>query len=278
MNLICLLDSSPWTKIFSVLPIWSIWLISDSFGNSNNNYYFRDLLFGTNNTWAEWLQSGEVIIDMQVHWGCYVGYSTLHWIPCKQHLIPFFFCNSEIYLSMVDSFYYDWTLAEAAKNAAQSYCFWVPKMKVLQLPQNFCKNTFPDWHRNEFGSNETYLSMFNIFYYDWTLAETAKNAVLPHCCWVPKMKVLQLPQNFCKNTFPGWCIGVSLVHIKHTYPCLTAFIMTEHWLKQPKCCPATLLLSAKTEGTATKSKLLHINLPWQVYEWVWFKWNIFIHV
>ena len=42
------------------------------------------------------------------------------------------------------------------------------------------------------------LSMFNIFYYDWTLAEAAKNAAQPHCCWVPKMKVLQPPQNSCK--------------------------------------------------------------------------------
>jgi len=75
---------------------------------------------------------------------------------------------------MFNSFYYDWTLTEVAKTAAQSNCCLVTKMKVLQPPQNHCKQAFPDWYRNEFGSNKTYLSMFNSFYYDWTLTEAAK--------------------------------------------------------------------------------------------------------
>ena len=29
-------------------------------------------------------------------------------------------------------------------------------------------------------------------------------------------------------------VGMSLDQVKYTYACLTAFIMTEHWLKQPK--------------------------------------------
>jgi len=99
---------------------------------------------------------------------------------------------------MFKSFYYDWTMAEAAKNAAQPHCCWVPKMKVHQPLQNSCKNTFPN-NRNKFGSNKTYLSMFNSFYYDWTLAEAAKNAAQQHC-WLgakyegapTKSKLLQI--------------------------------------------------------------------------------------
>ena len=34
-------------------------------------------------------------------------------------------------------------------------------------------------------------------------------------------------------------VGMSLVLMKHTYPCFTAFIMTEHWLKQPKMLPSS---------------------------------------
>ena len=29
-------------------------------------------------------------------------------------------------------------------------------------------------------------------------------------------------------------VGMRLDQVKYTYPCLTAFAMTEHWLKQPK--------------------------------------------
>jgi CheY-like chemotaxis protein len=38
--------------------------------------------------------------------------------------------------------------------------------KLLQPPQNSCKQALPDRCRNEFGSNKTYLSMFNRFYYN----------------------------------------------------------------------------------------------------------------
>jgi len=40
---------------------------------------------------------------------------------------------------------------------------------------------------------------------------------------------------------------MSLDQVKDTYPCLTGFIMTEHRLVQPKCCLATLPLSAKLQ-------------------------------
>jgi len=33
-------------------------------------------------------------------------------------------------------------------------------------------------------------------------------------------------------------IRMSLDQIKYTYPCLHAFTMTEHWLKQPKILPS----------------------------------------
>ena len=105
--------------------------------------------------------------------------------------------SNKTYLSVFNSFYYAWTLAKAAKNAALLHCCWVPKMKVLQPLQNSRKKAFPDKCRNECDSNKTNLSMFNRFYYDWMLDEAAKNAVLLHCCWVPKMKVLQPPQHSC---------------------------------------------------------------------------------
>jgi len=58
-------------------------------------------------------------------------------------------------------------------------------MKMPQPPQHSCKETFPDWYRDGFGSNKIYLSIFTSFYCDWTLVEAAKNAALPHCCGVP---------------------------------------------------------------------------------------------
>jgi len=73
-----------------------------------------------------------------------------------------------------------------AKNAAQPICVECQKMKVLQPPQNPSKSSFPDRCWNEFGSNKTYLSMFNSFCYDWSLAEATKHYAQPHCCWVPK--------------------------------------------------------------------------------------------
>ena len=39
--------------------------------------------------------------------------------------------------------------------------------------------------------------------------------------------------------------GMSLVQIKHTYPCLTAFIMTELWPKQPKMLPSHIVVVFK---------------------------------
>jgi hypothetical protein len=38
---------------------------------------------------------------------------------------------------------------------------------------------------------------------------------------------------------------MSLDQVKYDYPFLPAFIITEHWLKEENCCPASLLLSAK---------------------------------
>jgi len=78
-------------------------------------------------------------------------------------------------------------------------------MKLHQQPQNIYKNAFQDRHRNEFGSNKKFWSMFNNFYYDWSLAEGAKNAAQPHCCWLPKRKLPQPPQHYCKYAFPDLC-------------------------------------------------------------------------
>ena len=67
------------------------------------------------------------------------------------------------------------------------------------------------------------------------------------CCITAEcqtIKMHQPPQTSAnKPSLTG--IGMSLDQVKYTYPCLTAFIMTKYWLKQPTCCPATLLLSAK---------------------------------
>jgi len=59
-------------------------------------------------------------------------------------------------------------------------------------------------------------------------------------------------------------VGLSLVQIKHTYPCLTAFLLLNTGWSNQKCCPATLLLSAKNEGAPTTTALLQISLPWQL--------------
>ena len=58
------------------------------------------------------------------------------------------FGSNKTYLFMVNSFYYHWALAEAAKNAARPHYCWMPKMKVLPPPQNSNKNTFPDKYRS----------------------------------------------------------------------------------------------------------------------------------
>jgi len=151
------------------------------------------------------------------------------------------FGSNKIYSSMLNSFYYDWTLTEAAKTAAQPHCCLVPKMKVLQPHQNFCKQAFPKRCKNESGWNKLYLSMFNSFYYDWTLTEAAKNAAQAHCCLVTKMKVLQPPQNSCKQAFPHWHrneFGWSKTYLSM----FTGFIVTEHWLKQPKLLPSHIVV------------------------------------
>jgi len=79
------------------------------------------------------------------------------------------------------------TMAKATKNAAcpATLLSIVPNYKNASTTTKPLQYTFFDWCRNEFGSSERYLSMFTSFYYDWTLAEAAKNAALPHCCWVP---------------------------------------------------------------------------------------------
>ena len=157
------------------------------------------------------------------------------------------------YPGMFNCFYYDWPLAEAAKTAAQLHCWWVPKMKVLQPLQNSHKKTFPDRWINEFGSNEAYLSMFKSFYYDWTLAEAAKKAAQPHYGWVLKNEGAP-PQDPAKK-LSLTVVGMSLVQVKHIYPCLTAFIMTEHWLTQPKMLPShTVVEHHKIEHAPNTTK------------------------
>jgi len=37
-----------------------------------------------------------------------------------------------------------------------------------------------------------------------------------------------------------------LDQVKYTYACLTAFIMTEHWLKQPKMLPCLIVVECQT--------------------------------
>ena len=119
-------------------------------------------------------------------------------------------------------------------------------MKMHQPPQNFCKYAFPDWCRDEFGSSKIYFIMFYSFYYDWTLAEAAKNAARPHCCRVPKLKVLELPQHSCKKAFPDSCRNEFGSNKTYTCTWLTAFIMTQHSLKQPKMLPSHIVVECQT--------------------------------
>ena len=138
---------------------------------------------------------------------------------------------------MFTSFYYDWTLAEAAENAA--------------FPAKFLSNTKP-WrcikhHKTPadktsltgVGMNldqvKKYFSMFTSFYYDWTLAEAAKNAAFP-ATLLSSTKLWRCNNHHetpaDKPSLTG--VGMNLGPVKYAYPCLPAFIMTEHWLKQPK--------------------------------------------
>ena len=78
--------------------------------------------------------------------------------------------------------------------------------------------------------------------------------MLPCCITVEchTMKMNQPPQNFCRYMPSVTGIGMSLDQVQYNYPCLTAFTMTEHWLKQPKMLTSHLhLLSAKNEGAPT---------------------------
>jgi len=108
-------------------------------------------------------------------------------------------------------------------------------MKMHQPPQYSCKYVFPDWCRNEFGSSKICLSMFTSFYYDWTLAEAAKNAAFP-ATLLSSTKLWRCNNHHetpaDKPSLTG--VGMNLGPVKYAYPCLPAFIMTEHWLKQPK--------------------------------------------
>jgi len=56
---------------------------------------------------------------------------------------------------------------------------------------------------------------------------------------------------------------MSLDQIKCAYPCLPAFVMTEHWLKhQPKMLPRHIAVNVPSyEDAPTTTKLLQINLP-----------------
>ena len=55
------------------------------------------------------------------------------------------------------------------------------------------------------------------------------------------MKVLQEPPQTPAETKSLAGVGMSLVQIKHPYPCLIAYIMTEHWLMQPKMLPSHIV-------------------------------------
>ena len=60
-----------------------------------------------------------------------------------------------------------------------------------------------------------------------------------------KMKMLQphkTPAN--KPSLTG--VGMSLDQVKYTYPCVPAFIMTEHWLKQPRLLPCHIANECET--------------------------------
>jgi len=174
------------------------------------------------------------------------------------------------------------------------------KHEMHQTPQNSWRQTFPDWCRNEFESSEMYLSMFTSFFMTEHWLKQKKCSPVEYQKWrcihhhktpadkpsllsvgmsldqikytYPCLTAFIMPEHWLwssKTHYPAtslsnakkiWCIshhktlldkpsltcvGMSLVQIKYTYPCLLAFIMTEYRLKQPKSCPATLLLSAK---------------------------------
>jgi len=92
------------------------------------------------------------------------------------------FGSSKIYLSMSTSFYSDWTLAEAAKNAALLHYCPVPKHEDAPTTMK---------HKKKPSLTNVGMSLDQVkytypclpaFIYDWILAEAAKNAALPHYC------------------------------------------------------------------------------------------------
>jgi len=52
-------------------------------------------------------------------------------------------------------------------------------------------------------------------------------------------------------------VALSLVQVKYTYPCLQAFTMTEHWLKQPKVLLYLIVVEYQTIGRCPN----HYNTP-----------------
>ena len=56
-------------------------------------------------------------------------------------------------------------------------------------------------------------------------------------------------------------VGMNLVQIKYTYPCLQAFTMTEHWLKQPKALPYLIVVEHQTIGRCTNHHKTPTNKP-----------------
>jgi len=60
------------------------------------------------------------------------------------------------------------------------------------------------------------------------------------------MKMYQPPQKSCQYKPSLTGVEMSLDQIKHTYLCLTAFIITEHWLKQPKILCSKIVVECQT--------------------------------
>ena len=146
------------------------------------------------------------------------------------------FGSSKIYLYMFCSIYHDWwTLAEAAKNAALSHCCWVPNYEDAPTTTKLLQTNFPEWHRNVFGSNEKIL--IHVYQHLWWLNTSWSSQ---KCCPATVLLIAKKSRNedassmhhktsANKPSLTG--VGMSLDQVKYTYPCLPAFIMTEHWLK-----------------------------------------------
>jgi len=91
-----------------------------------------------------------------------------------------------------------------------------------------------------------------------------------HWHWLKKPKIL--PSHIAWSTIKllqinlPWLVkDCTWIKYNLLYPCLPAFISTEHWLKWPKIYLAFLLLRAKHYDNAwTTTKVLQITLPWLV--------------